>query len=216
MSRLLLGLLVAIAAWPVAATAQVPVTTASGVGSFGGGVRPATPALMAPIGRPHFRPWFRPPLGPGYFIGGPGFYGGGFITGYPGNLYYGGGYYGYYSYYGAPYFVTGPQYYSGYANPEPPPIQAVETIPLGNEFPAALTLAFPAAARVWLDGKAVEGEPAAEQTLTSPVLRPGEKYTFNVRARWAVNGQEYEYTRDVTLGSGEKSRVLVVTGTPVK
>ncbi len=106
--------------------------------------------------------------------------------------------------------------------PAPQPV-AVErprpperAITLANEFPATLSLQFPAAAEVWLNGKAVKGEASEDRVLTSPVLKPGERFTFEVKARWKTGGKEYESVRTVTLGPGDRSRLLVVSGTEVK
>jgi uncharacterized protein (TIGR03000 family) len=127
-------------------------------------------------------------------------FGGGFITGG----------------YSPLYVVPGPDEYD-----LPPPMAAPAFPPeapfvgLSGEFPAALSLQFPAAASVWLDGKEVGGTPATEVTLKSPILRPGQKHTFHIRARWETNGRTYETTKEVTLGPGDRSRLLVVSGTPV-
>src|SRR5436305_721844 len=81
---------------------------------------------------------------------------------------------------------------------------------------ALLVWAEPAPAEVWLDGKKVEGEAANVRTLSSPVLRPGDRYTFHVKADWTVKGQTYGYDRGVTLETGAKSRLQVLSGTPVE
>ncbi|AMV23042.1 hypothetical protein VT84_01430 [Gemmata sp. SH-PL17] len=97
-----------------------------------------------------------------------------------------------------------------------PPSPPQRRVVLANEFPATLALQFPAAAEVWLNGEKVEGEASEERVLTSPILKQGEQYTFDVKARWAVNGKTYENIRTVTLGSGDRSRLLVVSGAEVK
>jgi uncharacterized protein (TIGR03000 family) len=237
---------ISLAALPCFASAQVPVSVASGVGSFGGRQFPRTPSLSAPvrpgivlvgmgggfrhpaagIGFRHARPsrhdgirlyqWppvARPRFGfnsafSPYFVGGFGlpFYSGGFVTGGYIDPYYD-------PYYGPP----GPGYYD-YDDAPPPAFRAPpapRAVALANEFPATLVLEFPAPAKVWLDGRPVPGEDAAARELTSPVLKPGERYTFKVRARWAAGGQEYEATREVTLGSGDRSKLLVLAGTPI-
>jgi uncharacterized protein (TIGR03000 family) len=132
------------------------------------------------------------------------FTGGGFVTSGYG---YGYGY--------SPYFVVPGAY--GYDQPavEEPPASPGRVVELSNEYPATLTLEFPAAAKVWLDGKAVEGEAGTVRELNSPVLKTGQTYTFKVKAQWDVKGKSYEYTREVTLGSGDRSKLLVMSGTPV-
>ena len=89
-------------------------------------------------------------------------------------------------------------------------------IALSNEFPATLTLQFPAAAEVWLDGKKMTGGATAERVLTSPVLTQTQQYTFAVRARWTTGGKTYEAKRSVALGAGDRSRLYIVSGDEVK
>lgn len=89
-------------------------------------------------------------------------------------------------------------------------------VALANEFPARLTLEFPAAAEVWVNGKKRDESPSTEWTLTSPVLKSGESYTFEVKARWTAGGKTYEAERSVPVASGNRSRVLVVAGTQVR
>ena len=52
--------------------------------------------------------------------------------------------------------------------------------------------------------------------LTSPVLRQGQQHTFLVKARWNSDGKTYETKRAVTLGAGDRSRLLIVSGDEVK
>ncbi len=85
-----------------------------------------------------------------------------------------------------------------------------------NEFPATLVLQLPAAAEVWRDGKKVEGKAAEEWTLTSSVLKAGEQHTFDVKARWSSGGKTYEAKRSVPVTSGNRSRLLVVSGDEVR
>src|SRR5262245_8130777 len=100
--------------------------------------------------------------------------------------------------------------------PAPLPARLTDPGPvLANEFPATLTVQFPGPAEVWLNGKQMEGK-EEERQLTSPILKPGQSYTFEVKARWGQNGKTYEAQRTVTLGPGEKSRLFVVSGTEVK
>ncbi|QJW95667.1 hypothetical protein [Frigoriglobus tundricola] len=110
-------------------------------------------------------------------------------------------------------------------NPTPPetpaptaesPRRPEAAVVLSNEFPATLALQFPAAAEVWLDGKKVSGDAATERVLKSPVLRPDQTYAFNVKARWTTGDKTYEATRVVKLGSGDRSRLLIVSGDEVR
>jgi uncharacterized protein (TIGR03000 family) len=218
MSRLLLSAAV-VALLPTTLPAQIPASVASGMGTFGGyRNRPATPSIAAPVG------------GPLYFPGSVGTRGG-FASPFYFNRGLGGGFGGGYSYspfvdqfYG-PFTAYSGGYLPYYGSPgpvveEPIVVDVVPTTPariveLSNEFPASLTMEFPAAAKVWLDGQPVAGEAGKERVLTSPVLKPGEKYTFKVRAEWDANGKTYEYTREVSAGPGDRSKLTVLSGTPV-
>lgn len=118
--------------------------------------------------------------------------------------------------------------YGGYGYDAPQPL-VIEIVPpplppqlpprgvvLANEFPATLTVQFPAPADVWLNGAEVTGGPADERVLTSPVLKPGASFAFDVRARWDLGGKTYEAKRTVTLEAGARSRLIIVSGTEVK
>jgi uncharacterized protein (TIGR03000 family) len=158
-----------------------------------------------------------------YHAGSPGMTGGfGSARGYrfprtrPGYPLYGG--YGGFDYY--PYDDGYSPYFGGpgpddFLPPLPSPgvfLPPQREIVLANEFPAELTLQLPAPAKVWLDGKEVKGSEAMERVVKSPELKPGQQYTFKLRARWEMKGKTYEYNREVTLGSGAHSRVIVLTG----
>jgi hypothetical protein len=93
-----------------------------------------------------------------------------------------------------------------------PSRRVAPVVVLAQEFPATLALQFPAAAEVWLDGKKVGTSAKEEQLLKSPVLKPTQTYTFLVKARWTQGGKTYEAKRAVTLGPGEHSRLLIVSG----
>jgi len=128
---------------------------------------------------------------------------------------YGGGYnYGPYGYGYAPslsYSFAPPVYQA-----QPVEIGTAPNIALVNEFPATLTMEFPAPAEVWVNGKKGDGNATTEWTLTSPSLKAGMEYTFQVKARWTVNGKTYEYERNVTVASGNRSRAQVIAGTEIK
>ncbi len=191
-----------------------PLTTASGVGGFGGGVRPGIPIppLNGPgpsTWNPRFRPGNNTVIGivpPIYTT--PGFPFGGVWSGF-------GGYY--------PWYGTGYDPF-GFAPvlPAPTPVvtaRAINSDPgivLANQFPAVLTLEFPLPAEVWVNGEKKSGDPQTEWTLTSPVLAAGADYQFQVKARWTNKGQAYEIERTYTVAGGNRSRALIVSGTAVK
>ncbi len=212
MRGLLAGLAIVLVLVSPAAAQRRP-----GGGSFGGGFRgPAAspgPAggfrmIQAPPGyrQPNFARTSPPGFYPGYGFGGGygwGGYGyGGFVAG------------GY-----SPYFVVPqPDVVTGGGGPAYAPV-APEPSPasvLSGQLPATLVVQFPAAARVWLDGVALPGDPDTDWTLTSKALRPGETATFRVRGRWEAAGKTYEAVREIPLGPGARSRLLVVSGTEVK
>jgi len=223
--NLLAVLVLCVGPFPALAQPLTPLTTASGVGGFGGGTRPNTPALTAPNVSPFgpFSPFspFSPRFGPCYGLSGgilpscswPGFpfsgvWLGGFGFGYPSLVPV------------VPVVPVAPVL--PVPTPLPLPVAAANRPPAGppvlisNEFPAVLVLEFPAAAELWLNGVKAEGGPQTEWTLTSPVLRPGGEYTFEVKARWSVADKTFEYRRSFSVAGGRRSRALVLAGTEVR
>jgi uncharacterized protein (TIGR03000 family) len=189
------GLLLALGA--SGAFAQNPIGASAGVGSFGGGFRPPFPGAMPQVMRPLPIGYPLYPYGSSFYGG----FGGGFITS---------------SNY-APYFIVpGPSYYfdaaSSFAYPPAPPPYFVR---LSGQLPATLDIEFPAPAKVWLNDKELSGKPSLTRSLTSAVLRSEQQYTFHIRARWEAKGKTFDYTRDITLGPGDHSKILVVNGTAV-
>jgi uncharacterized protein (TIGR03000 family) len=189
--------------------------SAAAFGPYAGGFRPllySAPILPTAIMPPMIIPQ-RVPYYSMFPFTSPFYYGGfGYGYGY-GNYGYGGLGGGYltsrYSYL-SPYNY-GNQTTAGFSSPSYYYPQHI--VSLSGEFPATLVLEFPAPARVWLNDKEVPGEQSTTRTLASPVLRPGQQYTFHVRARWKLNGKSYEYTRDAAVGTGDRSKLLVVSGT---
>jgi uncharacterized protein (TIGR03000 family) len=181
----------------VAPPAQFPLAPGVMPGSpWGPGMPFQTPSFLQPP--PGSKPVFVPVASPfGFGFGNP------FFSPWAG-IGYGFGGYGY---------AVEPQYL-----PSPAPEQrgTDSVIPLAREFPATLTLQFPAAAEVWLNGKKLDGEASEERVITSPVLKMNEKYTFEVKARWKQGGKTYEAKREVAVGSGDRSRLFIVSGEEVK
>ena len=210
MFRIAFAALLALSLGAGTTSAQFSAGPCMGTGSYGGTfcppVFPGYPrgAIAAPytVHRPMRLGTYPAHLGfnSAYYGG----FGGGFIT----------------SRYYVPFYGYGPT--SSYSDAPsapasspmlPPPQRIVE---LSGESTATLTLEFPAPATVWLNGDLVEGEPEAVRVLTSPAIRASEKYAFQIRARWERDGQTFEYTREASLGSGDRSKLLVVSGTAVK
>jgi uncharacterized protein (TIGR03000 family) len=168
------------------------------------GPQAAWPGAVAPV-----QPWARPVL-----VGWGGVY----------NPYFAGGIYN--PYYASPYTWgwgmsdPSPDYWA--RSTQPPPLQGTggtgtpgTQLVVNPELPAELTLEFPADATVTLNGQAVKGS-GATRTLTSPPLSVGGSYTFDVKANWTADGKQYEWGRTVTVGSGDRSKVTVARGFPVK
>jgi uncharacterized protein (TIGR03000 family) len=123
-----------------------------------------------------------------------------------------------------------PYYGYGYPAQQPPVVVQVQAPPvvvgtpaepdrvvvISNEFPATLVLEFPSAAEVWVNGKKAEDEATNEWVLTSPVLKQGEEYKFEVRGRWKSNGKTYEAERSIAVPGGKRSRSIVVAGAEVR
>ena len=183
------------------------------------GVHPGSPIGPGTQFIPQATPRFAP--GGGGAHGGHGWAGPGrYFSSYDRNYLFGSGLYEYGAYGGYGYGYGSSYDYAPSVIvefvPALPPRPPEPRIVLANEFPATLSLQFPAAAEVWLNGKAVAGGASEERVLTSPVLKPGEQFAFEVKSRWSISGKTYENTRTVTLGSGDRSRLLVVSGTEVK
>ncbi len=115
-------------------------------------------------------------------------------------------------------------YYLPFTTPIPsndfpaPPLQPTGVGPITTfkltGLPASLTMQFPASADVWLNGKRVEGTAAIKQEFTSPTLKPGQQYTFDIKAEWISNGKNYEYSRAVKVPAGDRAKVTVLAGSP--
>lgn len=106
-------------------------------------------------------------------------------------------------------------------NPTPLPDDQDFTAPkylvaVSGSFSASLTIDFPAAAKVWVDGKELPGKPATERVIHSPAIEAGQQHTFHIKARWQAKGKTYEYTREAKVGPGDRSKIQVVNGTEVK
>jgi uncharacterized protein (TIGR03000 family) len=206
MTRLLLAAVVVLVASATAsAQYSVPLTTASGAGGFGGGFRPATPAMVAP-GTPMIDPRFSRGITFGHRI-----FPSDWLSYGPYAPFSGFGYT-----YTPPLTVVEVPVVPVVVTPQRPARPSLVPVELSNEFPATLVMQFPADAQVWLDGKKQTGDAATEWTLTSPVLKAGAEHTFDVKARWKSGGKTYEATRSVAVPGGERKRVFVVSGTEVR
>jgi uncharacterized protein (TIGR03000 family) len=75
-----------------------------------------------------------------------------------------------------------------------------------SEKRAHITLSVPEGAQVWFEGGKTKSTGAVRQ-FQSPPLTPGEKYTYEIRARWTENGREVTQTQQVGVSAGANVRV---------
>jgi uncharacterized protein (TIGR03000 family) len=61
----------------------------------------------------------------------------------------------------------------------------------------------PADAEVWFDG-AKTTQTGPDREFVSPPLRPGQSYSYDVRARWKDGGRDVDRTRHVTFYAGDE------------
>jgi uncharacterized protein (TIGR03000 family) len=66
---------------------------------------------------------------------------------------------------------------------------------------AHISLAVPADAQVWFDGKATRLT-GTRRTFASPPLTPGRTYTYTLRVRWMNDGTPVEENRSVQVHAG--------------
>jgi uncharacterized protein (TIGR03000 family) len=59
----------------------------------------------------------------------------------------------------------------------------------------------PAGAELWFNGTKVTGEGEVRK-FASPVLTPGQRYSYEVRAQWKQNGQTITKTHELTVKPG--------------
>ena len=71
--------------------------------------------------------------------------------------------------------------------------------------PAQISLRVPDNAQVWFDGVKTTSSGSVRQ-FRSPPLTPGQRYTYEVRARWLENGREVTQTQQVAVTAGASAR----------
>lgn len=142
-----------------------------------------------------------------------------FPTFYP--TFWGGGYgYGFYGgfdfpgYFSQPTVVVVPQ--PVFVAPPNPARIAEDADRAAAVASASLTLELPAAADVWLDGEKQPSSPDATRTLSSPPMKLGAEYAFRVRAEWVEGGTKYRTEQTSTVRAGERGKLTVYAGTPIK
>lgn len=82
-----------------------------------------------------------------------------------------------------------------------------ETPTSPTENVAHLQIAAPGSdAEVWLNGVRTK-QTGSVQRYQTPPMTPGEKYSYEVKARWTENGQSVERTRTIVVRANEKLKV---------
>jgi uncharacterized protein (TIGR03000 family) len=66
-----------------------------------------------------------------------------------------------------------------------------------------VTLHVPDGAVVWLEGKPTE-QSGPTRLFVTPTLKQGERYAYEIRARWQQNGKPMEQTQTVYVAAGTK------------
>jgi len=160
----------------------------------------------------------------GGFYGG-GFYGGGYYPGYSSGYYPSYNYYPSYSYdptynYSPSYDYSAYPYGLGYGDVAPsfpdrgmipsqssyaPPAGTSSPPPVATDTEAHLTVNLPADADLWFNGSKVDSTGPVRDFHT-PSLSPGQ-YSYEIRARWAQNGQDVTQSQTVTVSPGARVKV---------
>src|SRR5262249_6402817 len=93
------------------------------------------------------------------------------------------------------------QEYDGDGKPIPPPAR-----PEAAEDRARITVVVPADAEVWVDGTKTSQQ-GTDREFVSPPLKSGQRFRYDVMARWRDGGRTVEQTRTVRFESGDKLTV---------
>ncbi len=89
-------------------------------------------------------------------------------------------------------------------NPVQPPPPDTEVIPPGKKEPATIELDMPAEARIYIDGKLIEGKGEAfVRKMRTPVLDPKKQYVYNVRVEHSLDGEATVATRQLKFRAGD-------------
>jgi uncharacterized protein (TIGR03000 family) len=150
---------------------------------------PPTSSAQQPV--PIYQPPFSSLPNFGYYNPAPSYRPGPFYlpsSGYRSSRMYGGHYHLYHEY--IPHMARIPR------DEKPPP-----------DLRAHLTMLVPADAELWFNGTKVTGEEGSVRKFASPPLEPGQRYSYEVRARWQKDGQTITTTREVNVRAGTRINV---------
>ena len=85
------------------------------------------------------------------------------------------------------------------------PIPGGETAPAPRAATATVQVSVPvASAEFWFNGAKTQTTGLKREFVT-PELPPGQTYAYEVRARWVVNGKEFDQTRKMNVQAGGKT-----------
>jgi uncharacterized protein (TIGR03000 family) len=107
--------------------------------------------------------------------------------------------------------VPGPLYPYGYHPPRHEPVilhdefvpPSPEVVVPQDPNAALLNVSVPADAEVWLEGKPTN-QTGSHRQFESPALKPGQEYTYTIRARWKDEGRNVEVMRLLSVHAGDK------------
>ena len=156
----------------------------------------------------------------GFYGGFPWYWGWGGLYPYYGGGYYGGGYPYYDSAYNSypdysdfgydttpDYTYSSPNYSStplGDANTATPPAPPPQsTIP---DNAVLIGVRVPENAEIWIDGEKTSQTGAFREFVT-PSLEPGQKFAYDIKARWTENGKEVNRDRKLNFYAGDRLMV---------
>lgn len=100
-----------------------------------------------------------------------------------------------------PYGRPGFNYYTFPRRPPTPP--SSHELPPPLEQSAHLLIHVPADAEIWLEGAKTQQTGAARRFVT-PLLTPGDRYEYEIRARWQEDGRQVEQVKTVMIRAGHR------------
>lgn len=92
---------------------------------------------------------------------------------------------------------------------EPKPVQLAKLeppAPAQGSDRASIEIRVPADADLWFDGYRSK-QTGPVRRFSTPPLKPGESYAYDIRVRWTVDGAPVEQTRTVAVRPGERAQL---------
>lgn len=78
---------------------------------------------------------------------------------------------------------------------------------------AALDVRLPAEAELWIEGQKMV-QTGADRKFVSPPLPPGQRFTYELRARWKEAGRDVTKTKHIDVSAGDRLLVDFLTRGP--